>query len=85
VKNLAGLQAFGTHLRRLREARSFSQQALADHANVAKATIQRIENAQYSATLDVLLSLAMALQIPLRDMMDFSWSMEQEGDIHSPA
>jgi transcriptional regulator with XRE-family HTH domain len=78
VKNPAGLRAFGTHLRQLREARGFSQQALADHADVAKATIQRIENAQYSATLDVLLSLSYALQIPLPQMMEFSWSRPVE-------
>ena len=82
VKNPAGLQAFGTHLRRLREARGFSQQALADHANIAKAAIQRIENAQYSATLDVLLSLSRALRVPLPEMMEFAWP-EQLDSPHS--
>jgi transcriptional regulator with XRE-family HTH domain len=80
VKNPAGLQAFGTHVRRLREARAFSQQALADHADIAKATVQRIENAQYSVTLDILFSLARALQLPLREMMDFSWAESIDED-----
>jgi len=83
VKNLAGLQAFGMHLRQLREARGLSQQALADHADIAKATIQRIEKAKYSATLDVLLSLAQVLQLPLRELMDFpsSGQIDEEKSI----
>ena len=71
VKNPSGVKAFGGHLRRLREARGLSQQELADMANVSKLTVQRIENAKFSATLDVLLSLAHGLQMPLREMMDF--------------
>ena len=35
VKNEVVLQAFGQHLRRLREARGWSQQALADVADVS--------------------------------------------------
>lgn len=84
VKNQAGLQAFGMHLRQLREARGLSQQALADHANVAKATIQRIEKAQYSATLDVLLSLAQVLSVSLPEMMRFSWPGQPPGDTLMP-
>lgn len=74
MKNPAGLQAFGTHLRRLREARAFSQQALADHANIAKATVQRIENAQFSVTLDILFSLARALHLSLPELLNFPWA-----------
>ena len=80
MKNLAGLQAFGMHLRQLREARGFSQQALADHADIAKATIQRIEKAQYSATLDVLLSLAQVLRVSLPEMMQFTWPNQPTED-----
>jgi transcriptional regulator with XRE-family HTH domain len=71
VKNQAVLQAFGQHLRRLREARGWSQQALADAADVSKPTIYRIETARYSATLDVLASLAQGLEIPLGELVSF--------------
>ncbi|TGE09952.1 helix-turn-helix domain-containing protein [Hymenobacter fodinae] len=71
MKHPVVLQAFGIHIRKLREARGFSQQELADHADIAKATIQRIEQAKFSVTLDVLVSLAQALQIRLKDIMDF--------------
>ena len=72
VKNEVVLQAFGQHLRRLREARGWSQQALADVSDVSKPTIYRLETARYSVTLDVLASLAQGLEIPLSELMQFS-------------
>lgn len=72
MKNPASVEAFGVHLRKLREARGWSQQALADYADVAKLTVQRIEHAKGAPTLDVLVSLAQALQLPLRELMDFT-------------
>ena len=71
MKNEDVLQAFGLHLRRLREARGWSQQALADVSDVSKPTIYRLETARYSATLDVLASLAQGLEISLSDLMQF--------------
>ena len=71
VKNELVLQAFGQHLRRLREARGWSQQALADVADVSKPTIYRLETARYSVTLDVLASLAQGLEISLSELMQF--------------
>lgn len=46
-----------------------SQQELADYADVAKMTVHRIETAQFSATLDVLLSLARALNTPVYELL----------------
>ena len=66
------LQAFGQHLRQLREARGWSQQVLADEADVSKPTVYRIETARYSVTLDVLVSLAQALEIPLAELVSFA-------------
>jgi transcriptional regulator with XRE-family HTH domain len=71
VKNEVVLLAFGQHLRQLREARGWSQQALADVADVSKPTIYRIETARYSVTLDVLVSLAQALEISLAELVSF--------------
>lgn len=59
------------HLRRLREGAGMSQQDLADTAEIAKITIQRIENAKYSATLDMLITISKALRIPLTELTDF--------------
>ena len=71
VRNPTGIKAFGVQLRRLREAKDLSQQELADLADVAKITVQRIENAKYTVTLDVLISLAEALEVPLQELLDY--------------
>jgi len=71
VKNPSAIKAFGVQLRRLRESKDLSQQELANLADVAKITVQRIENAKYSVTLDVLVSLSEAMDIPLTDLLDF--------------
>jgi transcriptional regulator with XRE-family HTH domain len=77
VKNSAGIRVFGAHLRYLREQRGMSQQELADYADVSKMTVHRIETAQFSATLDVLLSLAKALKLPWQEFMACS-GIDQE-------
>ena len=71
MRNPARIKSFGVHLRRLREEAEMSQQELADTADIAKITIQRIENAKYSATLDMLITLSKALKIPLPKLIDF--------------
>ncbi|MCS3801464.1 DNA-binding XRE family transcriptional regulator [Chitinophagaceae bacterium OAS944] len=48
-----------------------SQQELADTAEISKITVQRIENAKYSVTLDTLISIAGALNMPLKKLVDF--------------
>ena len=40
-------------------------------SDVSKPTIYRLETARYSATLDVLASLAQGLEISLSDLMQF--------------
>ena len=74
MKNPALIQAFGVHLRALRKARGFSQQALADEADLSWPTIQRMEAGTQVASLDVLASLARALELPLRELVN----IEQE-------
>ncbi len=46
-----------------------SQQALGDYANVAKATIQRIEHGQSAPSLDVVVSLADALGLSIAELL----------------
>jgi len=71
VKNEAAIQSFGAYLRSLREARGWSVLDLARSADVARMTIYRIEQAQFAVSLDVFLSLAHALEISPKDLMDF--------------
>ena len=63
----------------LREARGWSQQALADVADVSKPTIYRIETARYSVTLDVLVSLAQALELSLAELVSFAPPVTESG------
>ena len=68
MKNPAALLAFGLRLRQLREERGLSQQRLAYEADVAKLTVQRIEKGRASVGLDMLVSIAQALQVPLHEL-----------------
>ena len=70
MKNPVGLQVFANRLRSLRQARGYSQQKLADIANVEQSTIKRIELRQLAPTLDLLISLSRALALEVRDLVD---------------
>lgn len=69
MKNPGGIKAFGLHLRVVREARSLSLKQLGDLANVDKSTLYRIEVGIASPNLDLLISVARALQLPLHELM----------------
>ncbi|MEU9870373.1 helix-turn-helix transcriptional regulator [Actinomadura sp. NPDC048021] len=51
-KESPALIAFGGQLRRMREAREITQQSIADHTNISKAQVSRIENGTRRATRD---------------------------------
>lgn len=70
MKNPAGIQAFSQRLRFLRSEKGYSQQKLADIANMEQSTIRRIELAQHNPTLDVLISISQALGMEVRDLVD---------------
>lgn len=71
VQHPKKIELFGSHLRRLRERKGFSQQALADTANITKITIFRIENGKNAPSLDLLISISDALEISFKELMDF--------------
>lgn len=71
MKNPEDIIKFGTHLRKLREERKISQQQLADMADINLSTVLRIENAKFVAKIDVVISIAKALEIPIGKMFDF--------------
>ncbi|AKQ45823.1 hypothetical protein TH63_09490 [Rufibacter radiotolerans] len=71
VRHLKKIESFGIHLRKIREDKGLSQQALADMADITKMSILRIENGRNAPSLDMLLSLSEALEIPFLELMDF--------------
>lgn len=71
VKNPQYVIAFGAHVQQLRKERNLSQQALADMADLPKKTIQRIELAKHVASIDICVSIAIALEIDLWTLFKF--------------
>lgn len=71
MKNPTEIQAFGIHLRKIREDRNLSQQQLADMANIAKTSLQRMELGRQAGTIDVLISIAKALNISVSELVKF--------------
>ena len=65
-----GNKAFAERLRYLHKQRGYSQQNLADIANVEQSTIKCIELMQLTPTLDLLISLSRALCLEVRDLVD---------------
>lgn len=61
----------GARIVRLRTARGWTQEELADHAGVSRVTIARLETgARQQGTPDTLRSLAQALDVPLAALME---------------
>ncbi|ABR64168.1 helix-turn-helix domain-containing protein [Sinorhizobium medicae] len=54
---------FALNLRTLRHARGYSQEELADRANIHRTYVSALERCQYSATIDMVASLAKVLGV----------------------
>lgn len=61
----ADRRRFGAELRRLRQERKLSQQALAERSDLAVDTVRRIEAGGFSPSLETVSRLAMGLEISL--------------------
>jgi transcriptional regulator with XRE-family HTH domain len=70
VKYPKSLAVFGSHVRRLRTGKKMTQMDLSVAANLDRRTVQRIENGDVSPSFDILVGLALGLEIPLRELMD---------------
>ena len=64
-------RAFATHLRKLRTAHGLTQQQLADDADIERSTLTRLEGAKLNVTLDMVFTLAKALNLHPKDLFDF--------------
>jgi ribosome-binding protein aMBF1 (putative translation factor) len=62
-------ETVATNLRSARQRAGLSQSALAEHAGVDKRTISRIERARVDTVVPKLYALAVALSIPLADLL----------------
>ncbi len=57
-------EIFATNLRRARNGKGMSQDELADRAGIDRSYVSLLENAKYSASIDMIEDLAEALQVP---------------------
>jgi DNA-binding XRE family transcriptional regulator len=62
-------EAVATNLRAARKHAGLSQSALAEHSGVDKRTISRIERANADTVVPKLYALAVALSIPIADLL----------------
>lgn len=61
---------FGDHLRELRAAAGLSQEALAEKAGLHRNYIGHLERAEKTASMEVLIRLAAALDLSLPQLLD---------------
>ena len=59
----------GRKIRALRRAKGWSQQLLADHAELERAHLSRLEDGRREAGLRVLERIAIALEVELEDLV----------------
>lgn len=64
-------QRFGSKVKKLREQRKMSQQALATKAKLDLTTVNEIENGNREPMLRTMWKLANALEVKIMDLFDF--------------
>ena len=68
----------GNRIRKLREERSISQQALAEMCNIEKSNMARIEAGRTNPTLLTMYKISSALKVSLAELVDFDSKMSEE-------
>jgi transcriptional regulator with XRE-family HTH domain len=66
-----GLKMFAIHLKKVRKAKGFTQQALAYESELSLSQIARIETARINPTLSTIFAIARALEIPIIELFKF--------------
>ncbi len=63
------LESVGSRLKRIRDHHGVTLVDLSERTGISKSTLSRLENGQRRPTLELLLSLAQAYQVPLDDLV----------------
>lgn len=71
VKNKGLVKALGERIRKFRIEADFSQEELANEADIPLSQIGRIERGETNPTISSLYVIAQALNIDLKTLMDF--------------
>lgn len=67
---MASRAVLAGNLRRLRDQRGLSQEALADLAGIDRTYVSLLERQRYSASVDTLDRLAAALNVPVSTLLE---------------
>jgi DNA-binding XRE family transcriptional regulator len=70
-RNQKYLLAFGANLKKLRQAKKLSREALAAEANIEAKQIYRIETGEHSSTISTVVAIAKALGLHPKKMFEF--------------
>jgi transcriptional regulator with XRE-family HTH domain len=71
TRHLAGMRAFGMHLRTLRKQQGLSQEELNYRADLELSQISRIERGVINTSLSQILAIAAALKLPHTVLFEF--------------
>lgn len=71
IKNPELVKAIGVRIRELRIGKNLSQEALSNEADVPLSQIGRIERGETNPTVSTLYVIAKALDVKLKDLVDF--------------
>ena len=73
IRNSRYLKTFGRHLYKLRTERGFSQEQLANDADMPINQIGRIERGEVNTTISTVYALFDALKIKPKELFDFEF------------
>lgn len=68
--------AFGNHLREMRKKQGYSQEELANNADVELSQISRIERGVINTSLSQILQIAKALNVHPKELFDFDFNKD---------
>ena len=71
VKNKGLVKSLGKRIKELRLAKGFSQEDLANEADIPLSQVGRIERGETNPTISTLFVIAIALKIDLKTLVDF--------------
>lgn len=71
IRNQKAIEKFGQQVKKLREAKTITQEDLAEAANIPLNQIGRIERGENNVTISTIFAIAKALGVKPKDLLDF--------------
>lgn len=76
VKNQPYLDAFGAHLKRLIDLKKKTPEEVAAIGMIETKQVYRVINAEHSATLSIIVAIAIGLEVHPKKLFDFDFEFE---------